>query len=563
MLLKYFKIIIFFIILSQNQLYSKSIDNVDINSKDLSNYFSAILSYNNDNNAEALKFFNLSKTLINKHDSYLKKYIFSLVLDGQINKAIQELKYNLDNKNSDFFEAYLMLTVDSIKKKDFDKSLKYLEILSRYRNKNTIETAVNESLKSYLEVFIDKNISSKKNRFGNLSIINEAFQNCYLGTKQAENQFSNLINQPNADYSRYIFFYTHHLINDQKLEKAKKVIKDVDVLTSNLLVYQTKEWVEEKKFEKFNEIFSCKNESDIISEFLFLISTLYSAESNFEKSNFYLYISNFLNPKFKFNLTLLADNYYRNKNYKKSEIILKKFKKNDGIYYWYKLKKKANIIGHKKTKKKSLDYINSKFQKINNPSIKIIYDMGNITKSFKEYKMSIIYYDRVLSNISKNTYIYADILYRRGSCYERVLDFKNSDKDLLKSLEINPDDAYVLNYLAYSWLERDYKINDAIKMLELAYSTKKNDPYILDSVGWAYYLINDFINAEEYMQRAIKIMPDDPTVNDHYGDILWRMDRKIEARYYWKSVLNFKETETKTKKIIKDKLTKGLKNLSL
>ena len=58
-------------------------------------------------------------------------------------------------------------------------------------------------------------------------------------------------------------------------------------------------------------------------------------------------------------------------------------------------------------------------------------------------------------------------------------------------------------------------------------------------------------------------MPDDPTVNDHYGDILWRMDRKIEARYYWKSVLNFKETETKTKKIIKDKLTKGLKNLSL
>ena len=189
--------------------------------------------------------------------------------------------------------------------------------------------------------------------------------------------------------------------------------------------------------------------------------------------------------------------------------------------------------------------------------------MGNITKSFKEYKMSIIYYDRVLSNISKNTYIYADILYRRGSCYERVLDFKNSDKDLLKSLEINPDDAYVLNYLAYSWLERDYKINDAIKMLELAYSNKKNDPYILDSVGWAYYLINDFINAEEYMQRAIKIMPDDPTVNDHYGDILWRMDRKIEARYYWKSVLNFKETDTKTKKIIKDKLTKGLKNLSL
>ena len=107
--------------------------------------------------------------------------------------------------------------------------------------------------------------------------------------------------------------------------------------------------------------------------------------------------------------------------------------------------------------------------------------------------------------------------------------------------------------------ERDYKIEDAIGMLELAHSMKEDDPYILDSVGWAYYLINDFINAEKYMQRAIRIMPNDPTVNDHYGDILWSMDRKIEAKYYWKGVLNIKETEDKMKKNIKDKLIEGLK----
>ena len=559
MLVKYIKIITCFIILFQNQLYSKTIDNVDINSKDLSNYFSAILSYNNSNNTDALKFFNLSKILINKHDPYLKKYIFSLVLNGQISKAIQELKYNLDNKNLAFFEAYLILTVDSIEKKDFDKSLKYLEILSSYAKDNTIESAIYESLKDYLGVFKNKSISSKKSRYSNLSMINESFQNCYLGSKKTNDQFLNLINQPNTDYSRYVFFYTNYLVSNQKFEKAKNVIKDLDELNINLLVYQTKEWVKEKKFNEFKEVFSCKNEADLISEFLFLISTLYSSENNFEKSNFYLYISNYLNPKFRLNLTLLVDNYYRNKNYNKSETILKKFKKTDGIYYWYKIKKKTNIIANETTKKKSLDYINSKFQKIKNPSIKIIYDMANIMKGFKKYKTSIIYYNSVLSNISKNTHTYADILYRRGSCYERILDFKNSDKDLLSSLEINPDDAYVLNYLAYSWLERDYKIDDAIKMLELAHSIEENDPYILDSVGWAYYLINDFINAEKYMQRAIKIMPNDPTVNDHYGDILWRMDRKIEAKYYWKGVLNIKETEDKMKKIIKEKLIQGLK----
>ena len=52
----------------------------------------------------------------------------------------------------------------------------------------------------------------------------------------------------------------------------------------------------------------------------------------------------------------------------------------------------------------------------------------------------------------------SDLLYRRGGSYERLGDYQKADEDLKYSLKINPDDAYVLNYLAYSWLERDYKI---------------------------------------------------------------------------------------------------------
>ena len=84
----------------------------------------------------------------------------------------------------------------------------------------------------------------------------------------------------------------------------------------------------------------------------------------------------------------------------------------------------------------------------------------------------------------------------------------------------------MLNYLAYSWLERNYKIDEAsITMLEKAYKKKKNDPYIIDSVGWAYYLVGDFIKAEKFLRKAVlKLMPDDPIVNDHYGDILWKLE---------------------------------------
>ena len=116
--------------------------------------------------------------------------------------------------------------------------------------------------------------------------------------------------------------------------------------------------------------------------------------------------------------------------------------------------------------------------------------------------------------------IKSDVLYRRGGSYERMGNYKKADEDLLHALSIDPSDAYILNYLAYSWLERDYKIYEAIDMLKIAYEATTDDPYIIDSIGWAYYLIDDFIKAEKFLKRAVELMPDDPIVNDHYGDIL-------------------------------------------
>ena len=156
--------------------------------------------------------------------------------------------------------------------------------------------------------------------------------------------------------------------------------------------------------------------------------------------------------------------------------------------------------------------------------------------------------------------IKADLLYRRGGAYERLKDFTSADRDLMNSLNLNPNDAYVLNYLAYSWLERNYKINEAIEMLEKAYAQESDDPYIIDSIGWAYYLINDFVEAEKFLIRAVQLMPDDPTVNDHYGDILWKLDRKIQARYFWSMVLNMKDVEDKLIDQIQNKLIYGLKS---
>ena len=97
-------------------------------------------------------------------------------------------------------------------------------------------------------------------------------------------------------------------------------------------------------------------------------------------------------------------------------------------------------------------------------------------------------------------------------------------------------------------------------MLEKAYKENENDPYIIDSVGWGYFLVGKYNDAEKYMRRALELMPNDPIVNAHYGDILWKLNRKIEARYFWKSVLKLEETEAEMRNKIKQKLIIGLED---
>ena len=307
-------------------------------------------------------------------------------------------------------------------------------------------------------------------------------------------------------------------------------------------------------------IFACKDHNDIVSEFLFLISNLYSSQDNFEKSNFYLNLSNYLNPKFEFNLSLVAENFYLNDEFDKVQRILKNFKKEDEFYYWFRLKKEAQIIIQEQDYENGIKYIDSKFNKIENPNIKMIFDLANFYKNSKNYQKAIDRYTEIILTLDDNSLIKSDVLYRRGGSYERMGNYEKSDEDLLHALKIDPSDAYILNYLAYSWLERDYKINEAMDMLKTAYDLKSNDPYIIDSIGWAYFLIEDYVEAEKYLKRAVELMPDDPIVNDHYGDILWKLNRKIQARYFWNNVLTFDDTEDDMREKINIKVIEGLKN---
>ena len=547
-----------FILLYQNPLHSKSTSFNDFNSKTLSKYFSGIIAFENKDSSKSLDFFKTSKVLLNNHEPYLKRYVYSLVLENRINEAISVIKQKGNKNKPKFFESYLLLAIDSLKRNNFTKAYDNLTQTKELIKKDRFNSAILDSLIDYILVFKEKRLPGETKNLGNLSTISSAFQRCYLQDENTESFFLNLINNNDSDFTRYIFFYLAFLIENNQINDAKKITDNIRFVNTSLLLSQGKSWIESGNEKKFKEVFSCKNHNDLISEFLFLVSNLYSSQNDFVKSNFYLNLSYYLNPKFSFNLSLIAENQFSNKEYDKAKKTLKKFKKQDTFYYWYRLKKEAQIISKEKNQKETLNYLITNFEKIEKPNEKILFDVANFYRNAKEYNQATEYYTKVLNIVDDDLEIKSDLYYRRGASYERMGNYEKADKDMLISLKMDPENAYVLNYLAYSWLERDYKINNAIEMLERAYSLENNDPYIIDSIGWAYYLIEEYVKAEKYLRRAVEQMPDDAIVNDHYGDILWKLGQKIQARYFWKSVLKMKDMDEELLKKINSKIIEGL-----
>ena len=136
----------------------------------------------------------------------------------------------------------------------------------------------------------------------------------------------------------------------------------------------------------------------------------------------------------------------------------------------------------------------------------------------------------------------------RGTAYERTNQWDKAEIDLLKSLKVSPDDAYVINYLAYSWIEKNINVKKSLEMLKKANKLRPNDGYITDSLGWALFKLKNYKQAKLYLEQAITQMASDPVINDHYADALWMNNKKIQARYYWNYVLKLKETDKKLKK---------------
>ncbi len=549
---------IFFVIIFLSTFPAKSLDKFDKADK-VSNYFLGILLLNNNQYEDSQKYFNRLDGLENSHIDYSVKYLYSLINSGNLNEAFNYSK-KLEKKNLDSFESYLISGVFYLKNSKTELAKKYFLKAKNKSPGSILNNYVSNSLYNWSNL---SNIEQATNdlkklddRFKNLKKIQNVFLNCYFDSPNTNNLFTKITSNEKTDFSRYNYFHASFELSTGKINNAKEIINSaLKIYPRNLLLNQYKIDLNKKKN---SSLFNCKKREHIAAEILYITANALSSQSVFTLSNFYLNLAKYLNEDFLSFNTLLAENFYKVDNYKKAKKVYTDLSKYGEAYNWYSSKQIAKIFIKENNRDEALKLLNKSYNNLINKEIYETFDYAEFLKNNEKFKESINFYTKIINQITKKHPLYTEATDGRGVAYERIGKWIKAEKDLLASLEVDPDQAYVINYLAYTWIEQGANIKKSLTMLEQANKLRSNDPYITDSLGWALFKLKRYKEAKNYLQLAVKLLPADPIVNDHYGDALWKNGEKIQARYYWNYVLNLEKTEDKQKKIIEKKLIKGL-----
>ncbi len=545
---------------ASNSSYSRTTD-FNYNAKNISNYFSAVVSFHDMDYTNSQKFFKKINNFDDENADYFSKLIESLVNLEKYNEA-QIYSKRLERKNISTFESNLILGLYEFKKSNYNKAKFYFNKLDSNFRDISINDLLKPSLINWSEILEAKNkdgvesLGKISTNFNNFRSIQRIFADCHFEDPVTENQFRKMLKNKKSNLSRYHFFFANYLANQNKMDYAKETINLASkTYPNNLLIRQFQKVLSEN--ENNRNLFNCKNPNHILAEILYIVGNFLSSSGDYRLSNFYINLSKYLNPDFSSYDSLLAENFSILGNYDKSKNIYKKLSKSGSVYKWYSSKKIAIILERQGARDEAVIFLSRIYKNIRKDIYKT-FDLANFLREEGGYEKSIELYSTILLKIENDHEIYPEVLHRRGTAYERSNNWELAEKDLLRSLAIEPDSPYVMNYLAYTWIEKGKNVQKALRMLRRANDLKKNDGYITDSLGWALYKLNNFSEAKKYLRLAIIFMPRDPIINDHFGDCLWMNNRKIQARYYWEYALSLDSTEKELKEKIKKKLLFGL-----
>ena len=186
--------------------------------------------------------------------------------------------------------------------------------------------------------------------------------------------------------------------------------------------------------------------------------------------------------------------------------------------------------------------------------------LGDIYRRSKQFAKAEKTYTKLINAIDLPKPAHWELFFARGEVRERMGDWPRAESDLLKARQLSNDNAYVLNYLGYSWVDHGENLEEGLEMIKKAVAQQPRNGFFVDSLGWAYYRLAQYKLAVVFLEKAAEFEPDDPEIINHLGDALWQAGRKFEARYQWQRVLGL-DIEPETRTVVEQKIDKGVTDI--
>ena len=189
--------------------------------------------------------------------------------------------------------------------------------------------------------------------------------------------------------------------------------------------------------------------------------------------------------------------------------------------------------------------------------IDAVTQLGDIYRGAKRLPDAVAAYTRGIDAVKDPAVAGWGIYFDRAIAYSGLNQWPPAQADLQQAIALNPDQPDVLNYLGYSWVDRNENLDQALTLIKKAVSLQPNDGLIIDSLGWAYHRLGRDTDAVAELESAVEQAGGDPIVNDHLGDVYWTVGRKREAYFQWTHARDYQPDKADLPRILA-KLEHGL-----
>jgi tetratricopeptide (TPR) repeat protein len=488
---------------------SEKIQEIGMNDSIYGNYLSARFSQKNDDFSDAVKYLEALLKKDPENNEVLRRAYSIYLLNGDFDKAVLYAKKHISDEKAKLIK----------KSNSFNSTPFFISALDSFRSRDFSET----------RAILDPMMRPSSPRNNHIEIVVIPMLVAWSYAAEGEfNKATTIMEDIQATYMLSVFSYQRAIIND--LSSKKKVLIDgKDAPLSDKALHFM---------------------SDIFTE----LGNVSFQRGDVEEAIIYYRLCLVLNPDSFSTKKMLAIALENQKRFEDSNEIFSKIPKDHELYLPAQIEIAINHHRAGKT-----DEAISQLKEIAEvyKSQDALLSIAHILMEKDKFSEAITYLNQAISKLEKPEKKDWAIFYDIGICYDKDNQWDRAEASFKIALGLNPNHPEVLNYLAYSWIIRGVNIEESKKMLENAVIASAGAPHILDSYGWALFILGEYNDALPFLEQAAILLPYNPVINDHLGDLYWKLGRKNEARFQWQKSIDFKNEEIDPE-LIQKKILQGI-----